>query len=280
MDRIDRRRLVQSLSAAIACAGLPPSRACSEVAEPNERLRLKEWWTMIRRRDPLGIPNAEGYAVDFWSREYSEFDYGNYLPPEIQQTSLFYESCDRKDFNNETAFSYIDAIPERFGLSSPLGETLDWSVCWDTNYLSGSYLSTAGSPSSPKELRTALIAIDSKGRSSNEPEWAEMLPDFRRTYERIVGLCYHGHPDCSKVDRAGFHCDAVILTSRELAETAETDPGLSTETLVGELIRQFGRALLDRKFLDQMRSETTARLRFFALRRDVRRPAELDLISL
>ena len=144
MSHFDRRRLVQSLTAAIACAGLPPSLACSEVTEPNERLRLKEWWTMIRRRDPLGIPNAEGCAVDFWSREYSEFDYGNYLPPEIQQTSLFYESCDRKDFNNETAFSYIDAIPERFGLSSPLGETLDWSVCWDTNYLSGSYLSIAG----------------------------------------------------------------------------------------------------------------------------------------
>jgi hypothetical protein len=122
----------------------------------------------------------------------------HHLPPEIQRTSLFYESCDLKDFNNETAFLYLDAIPERFRLSSQLGETLDWSVCWDTNYLSGSYLSRAGSPSSPKELRTALIAIDSKGRSSNEPEWAEMLPDFRRTYEQIVGLCYLGDLRSSK----------------------------------------------------------------------------------
>jgi hypothetical protein len=123
---------------------------------------------MIRRRDPLGIPDAEGSTIDFWSREYSEINYGNHLPPEIQRTSLFYESCDLKDLNNETAFLYLDAIPERFGLSSPLGDTLDWSVCWDTNYLSGSYLSRAGSPSSPKMLRTALIAIDSKQRAIAE----------------------------------------------------------------------------------------------------------------
>ena len=269
---------MQTLTAALAYAGLPPSLARSEVAAPNKRrLRLREWWTMIQRRDSLAITKAEGSTVDFWSREYSEINYGNHLPPEIQRTSLFYESCDLKDFNNEKAFLYLDAIPERFGLSSPPGETLNWSVCWDTNYLSGSYLSVAGSPSSTKELRTALIAIDSKGRSSNEPEWAEMLPDFRRTYERIVGLCYLGDPDRSKASRAAFHCDAVILTSRELAET---DPGLSTETLVGELIRQFGRALLDRKVLDRIRNETTAGPRYFALGRDVRRPAELDLISL
>jgi hypothetical protein len=169
MTWIDRRRLVQSLTAAIACTGLPSSLARSEVAAPNERrLRLKEWWTMIRRRDPLGIPDAEGSTIDFWSREYSEINYGNHLPPEIQRTSLFYESCDLKDLNNETAFLYLDAIPERFGLSSPLGDTLDWSVCWDTNYLSGSYLSRAGSPSSPKMLRTALIAIDSKQRAIAE----------------------------------------------------------------------------------------------------------------
>jgi hypothetical protein len=125
MSRIDRRQLVQSLTAAIACAGLPPSLARNEVAAPNERrLRLKEWWTMIRRRDLHGrsIPN-EGSSVDFWSRDYSEIDYGNHLPPEIQRTSLFYESCDLKDFNNETAFLYLDAIPERFGLNSPLGKT-------------------------------------------------------------------------------------------------------------------------------------------------------------
>ena len=281
MTQIDRRRLVQSLSAAIACAGLPPSLACSEVTEPNDRLRLKEWWTMIRRRDPLGIPNAEGYAVDFWSREYSEFAYGSYLPPEIQKTSLFYESCDCKDFNNDTAFSYLDAMPERFGLSSMPGETVNWSVCWDTNYLSGSYLSIAGSPSSPKELRTALIAIDSKGRSSNEPEWAEMLPDFRRTYERIVGLCCLPEGDTGRttlhldaVLRAAYNCDVVIVTGRALTET---DPGLSTEAVVGELSSRFGNALLEPKFLGRILRGTKPKPRFFALGGDMRRPGAFCL---
>jgi len=95
MTEINRRRFVASLTAATACTGLPPSLARSEVAAPNERrFRLKDWWTMIRRRDPLGKPNAEGSTVDFWSREYSEINYGNHLSPEIQRTSLFYESCD------------------------------------------------------------------------------------------------------------------------------------------------------------------------------------------
>ena len=276
MSRIDRRRLVQSSIAVIAGAGLLRPLACSEVTAPNERrLRLKEWWTMIQRRDPVRITNAEGPTVDFWSREYSEIDYGNHLPPEIQRTSLFYENCHRKDFNNETALSYLDAIPERFGLSSPLGETLNWSVCWDTNYLSGSYLSMASSPSSPKELRTALIAIDSKG-PWNEPEWAEILPDFRRTYERIVGLCYLPKGDlgqtkaCSDaVLRAAHQCDAVIVTSRALAET---DPGHSTESIIGELVRRLGHALLEQKFLDRMLSGTQPKPRFFALGRDIGRP--------
>ncbi len=277
MSRIDRRRLVQSSTAAIACVGLPPFLAPSQVAASNERcLRLKEWWTMIRRRDLHGrsFPN-EGSTVDFWSREYSEINYGNYLPPEIQRTSLFYESCDLKDFNNETAFLYLDAIPERFGLSSPLAETLDWSVCWDTNYLSGSYLSRARSPSSPKELRTALIAIDSKGRSPNEPEWAEMLPDFRRTYARIVGLCYlpQGEPVRTKalldaVLRAAYHCDAVVVTSGEFAEI---DPNFSNGTVVGHLVRHLGEAFLAPKFPDRLLSGTNSKPCFFALGRDMRR---------
>lgn len=239
---------------------------------------------MIRRRDPLGKPNAEGSTVDFWSREYSEINYGNHLPPEIQRTSLFYESCDRKHFSNQTAFSYLDAIPERFVLSSPLGETLDWSVCWDANYLSGSYLSRAGSPSSPKELRTALIAIDSKGRSPSEPEWAEMLPDFRRTYERIVGLCYLPQRDPARskahldaVLPAAYRCDAVIVTTRALVET---DPRASPETVVGELVRHLGHALLERKFLDRILSGTKLNPRFFALGRGMREPDGLDLIAL
>ena len=106
-------------------------------------------------------------------------------------------------------------------------------------WLSGSYLSIAGSPSSPKKLRTALIAIDSKGRSPNEPEWAEMLPDFRRTYERIVGLCYlpQGDPSRTKarldaVLRAAYYCDAVVVASRALAETPDCRPvSLHLETV-------------------------------------------------
>ena len=64
-----------------------------------------------------------------------------------------------------------------------------------------------------------------------------MLPDFRRTYERIVGLCYlpQGDPGRTKarldaVLRAAHHCDAVIVTSRALAET---DPGLDRDNRRG-----------------------------------------------
>jgi hypothetical protein len=77
--------------------------------------------------------------------------------------------------------------------------------------------------------------------------------------------------------RAAHQCDAVILTSRELAET---NPGLSTETVVGELVRSLGHALLERKFLDRMLIETNAWPRLFAFGTDMRRPGALDLIAI
>ena len=111
-----------------------------------------------------------------------------------------------------------------------------------------------------------------------------MLPDFRRTYERIVGVCYlpQGDPGQTKarldaVVRAAHHCDAAIVTSRALVEA---DPSLSTETVIGELVRRLGHALLERKFLDRILSGIKPKPRFFALGMDMRRPGGLDLIAL
>ncbi len=122
---------------------------------------------------------------DFWSREFSEIDYGSHLPPEIQRTSLFYESCDRKEhFDLERAEAYCAAIPERFGFSARSAETLHWSVCWDPNYLSGSYVAEARLSSSPKELRIALkewegrIYLASPGSpgDAHDGGWQDLSP--------------------------------------------------------------------------------------------------------
>jgi hypothetical protein len=177
MTTIDRRRFLASLTAATACPGLAPSLARSEIAAPTNEHRLihsdkitftddsdnnklKEWWCMISRGEPQETSTAaEMPAVDFWSRQYSDINYDAHLPPEIRRTSLFYESCDRKDFNIETAFSYLDTLPQRYGINSAPDETPHWSVSWHRKYLSGSFRAHAGNPS-PEELRTALIALD------------------------------------------------------------------------------------------------------------------------
>jgi|ERR1019366_377392 hypothetical protein len=144
---------------------------------------------MIRRCNPKAISTAsERPAVDFWSRQYSDINYDAHLPQEISRSTLFYESCDRKDFNNETAFSYLDTLPERYGINSAPDATLTWSVTWHCEYLSGSFFAEAGNP--PKALHTALIALDSTGPSPTEPEWAEYLTLFThpyRSYARIIG---------------------------------------------------------------------------------------------
>jgi hypothetical protein len=248
---------------------------------------------MIWRGEPQGASTAaERPAVDFWSLQYSDINYDAHLPPKILKTSLFYESCDRKDFNNETAFSYLDTLPERYGIKSAPDETPHWSVSWHRKYLSGSFRAHAGNPS-PEELRTALIALDSIGPSPTEPEWAEYLTLFtqpHRSYGHIIG---HIHapgrglrelgaglnsiePDNEKsyfersVWDAASLCDVVIITSSSLVDF---DPGLcpiaSTEELAGELIGRFGYALLDRAVFNEIVGSENDRVkrqpRLFAL---------------
>ncbi len=293
MIKINRRRFVASLTATAAFTGLAPSLARGDIAAPTNENRvihsdeitfmddsdnnkLKEWWCMIRRSEPHGISTAtERPAVDFWSRQYSDINYDAHLPSEIRRTSLFYESCDCKDFNNERAFGYLDTLPERYGIKTAPEETLNWSANWHREYLSGSFRAHAGNPS-PEELRTALIALDSTGPSPTEPEWAEYLKLFtqpHRSYRHIIGHIHapgrglrelkarlnYIEPDNEKsyferaVWDAASHCDVVIVTSAALVEI---DPGLSasasTEELVGELIGRFGNAMLDRAVFNEI----------------------------
>ena len=109
MTKISRRRFVASLTAATSCTALVPSLARSEITAPtnehhlihsdkitftddSDQNKLKEWWYMIRRYNPHAISTAaERPAIDFWSREYSDINYADHLPPEISRTSLFYE---------------------------------------------------------------------------------------------------------------------------------------------------------------------------------------------
>ena len=67
--------------------------------DDSDKNKLKEWWCMILRGKPQGTSTVdERPAVEFWSRQYSDINYEGHLPSEIPRISLFYESCDRKDF--------------------------------------------------------------------------------------------------------------------------------------------------------------------------------------
>lgn len=310
MTEINRRRFVASLTAATAFTGLAPSLARSEIAAPtnddrlihsdkiaftdgSDKPKLKEWWCMIRRYDPHAKSTAaEGPAVDFWSRQYSDINYADHLPREIRRETLIYECCDRKDFNNEKAFAYIDAIPQLYGIDQPPDETLTWSVVWQREYLSGSFYCEAGNP--PQEqLRTALIALDSTGPSPTEPEWAEYLTLFTqpyRSYRHIIGHIHapgrglrelRARLNCIEPDNeksyfersvwdAASHCDVVIVTSSSLVDfDTGLCPSAYSDTLLGELIRRFGYAVLDRAVLNEIVGSKDERVkhrpRLFAL---------------
>jgi len=304
MTKIDRRRFLASLAATTACTAIVPSSIRAEtitrsydVIRFDERYGtfLEDYWFIKREYvlPPNTVPKVAGrVAVDFWSRPYCELAHANFLPPEIPTGVLYYDPIGNTQLDQgealKHAIKHIESVHKKhrpdandqFAVHTDGIETLA-STLWPVIH---------NEPSSPKHSRTALVALDSLGPSPRDPEWNGILPVLARCYDRIIG---HLHVNCAGVGEwkelrdsiAGEHeesffalcpleavslCDVVIVTSSGLLEA---DPGIpsraSTETQMGELIRSFGYAILDRgvhdRILDVRGNEKKRKPRLFAL---------------
>lgn len=294
MTKINRRGFLTSLAVTTACAGILTFPAHAEaIVLPDDIFRFDEstgqfrdYWFIKREYDPPKRP-----AIDFWSRQYSEVSYVDYLPREIPIGMLWYDSFGSTHVDNREALEYIDFVYRGHSFHRPNAvhqfavhmdgiQTLAWTL----------RLAIGDDPSSPREYsRTALVALDSLGPSPRDPEWTGILPVFAQCYDRIIGHIHaptrglrewkarldtlEGGNEESffehSVWNAASQCDVVIVTSSGLIET---DQGLYAHTSpekLGDLIRRFGSALLDREVYDRMldtgRNGNGRKPRLFAL---------------
>jgi hypothetical protein len=289
MTIIDRRHLLSSFAATTVCAGVAPRIDSAGATEQlnaersdNGQNKCRAAWFIARQdRETLG-----GHAVEFWTKPFCDIRHADFLPRAIVRGVLWY---------NYAEFPYCTREPEVLDFVDSVfrQDRSDWlnnprqfaEHLGETGNLSPPLLSLLGG-SNPNErgLRVALIALDSQSLCPMDPDWADVLPAFRRCFDRVIG---HFH-----FERRGFRqwkawlarpfggsyfehffskavaqCDAVVFTSPALVETdVGLCPAASTEMLAGEQMRRLGYALLRREVLEQIVCEDKVRPpRFFAL---------------
>jgi hypothetical protein len=288
MTIINRRRFLGSLAVSTVSAGV----ARANVSLPTEHARDKQgnghdgaWFIARQNRELRGE-----YIVDFWSKPLCDIGYANHLPPTIVRGALWYDSEACADYKKHQGLDYIDSILTKDGSDRLNDRSLFVEHRGEKETLSKPLFDLVGKKAAIGcNRKTALLALDSLWSAPTDPAWADMLPAFRRCYDRVIG---HFH-----IERRGFHhwktwltgrsfdaghferlftmaasqCDAIILTSQSLAENdVHLSTRASTETLIGELLRRLGQALLDEHVLAQIApgasiTEGAMPLRVFAL---------------
>jgi hypothetical protein len=256
---IDRRRFVATLGAATALPAMTPEVlgaqvGAAETQAPHDRPRL----CLLARELRVGLPDS---GLDFWSRPFCDIAHAAHLPPEIARGTIWHERMEDAEMPGPEA---VSAAFARHGFGSPQAPRRCAACSEDV--LADTLMSFVRATGSHGQSRTAFVALDSLG-PADEPRWADVLPAFRRCYDRIVG---HFHLERrglrhwkawldasfpeengrsyfeSYFSDAAAQCDAVVLTSPALIETdLHLGAGDPTEMLAGELIGRLGYALLN-----------------------------------
>lgn len=288
MTNINRRYVLRSLAASTVLAGVVPAEGApaKEVPEAAKRngkpdLRRGAWFIARQSRKTPGH-----HTVDFWSKPLCEIRHPDFLPADITRGVLWHDHAGDGS-PDHPALEYVDSVFRR-GRSDWINDPHQFA-----EYVDGTNGLTSVLPPMISEKtensrcrRTALLDLDSQWASPMDPDWADMLPAFRRCYDRVIGHFHleargfrHWKKWLTQFDdsyfeqffsKAASQCDAVILTSGSLAEhDSMHSPTASTEELVGQLMQRFGHALLDENTLEQIlpvRSEGIRRhTRVFAL---------------
>lgn len=276
MSIINRRGFLQSLAASPFFA----SDVRSQSLPSDEGIAERHNGRWFIARQDCG-PSAD-YAVDFWSTPSCQVDYANHLPSEIVRGLVWYDS---KAGDEQEPRDHASLVAnEKFSwLNSPC----QFSTAEGRSALSQALPNVFGRKSGP---RTALLALDSSFATATDPAWAEMIPSFRRHYDRIIGhfhmtqrgfhdwqTALTGQPQgVSRFEQlftnAAVQCDAIVLTAQSLAENDGSLPAsASTQELVAELMRRFGRVLLDHEIvahivpIDSAIADRTMHPRYFVV---------------
>ena len=281
----DRRNFLSSVAAATICAPvISAPKLVGAGTRPDALHEGREAWLLAIQHHQHSLD----HAVDFWARPWCDIPYTRYLPREIARAALWYEKLDGlvpndclnrldADFkfhcrNSETPRKVAVYVGGLEGLSSPLQSLI-------------------GSDGTNPAERTAFVSLDSIGPVLKEPGWADVLPALKSCYAHTIGhfhLEQRGLRQWRRFLNAHFHsekkggyfqeffteaavqCDAVVVTSPALIESdLNCCPRASTEELVGELMRQFGYALLTaavrNRIVDIDKNQGTYSPRLFAL---------------
>ena len=247
MDIITRRSFLGSL----ALGSIYPTveqAAGSQLQAAERRAHTSDTHWSIAKQSSVAKLNR----IDFWSKPLGGIRYADELPSEIRRGALFYGETGQPLARPvlTPANSSDPVILHRGTGVSTLAELLVTEV------------SVIAKSSRIKP--TALIALDSRWSGRTGPDWADILPVFRKCYDRLIGH-YHinqrgfhhwknsmieGAPDAPCFERfftsAALQCDAVVFTSQSLIENdVHLSARDSTEILAGELLQRFAQVLLD-----------------------------------
>ena len=271
MSIMNRRSFLRSLAASPFFAGDVRSQNPQSGDIIADR-RTGRW--LIARQD-CG-PNTD-YAVDFWSTTSCQINYASRLPSEIVRGVVWYDSETADDKSAPEPLDHTESLIEQQKFSW-LNAQCKFAVAEGRNGLSQALPNVfEKEPSTCPRPRTALLALDSSFATATDPAWADIIPSFRRHYDRIIGhfhivqrgfhywqTALTGQPQGAFrfeqfFTKAASQCDAIIFTAQSLTESDEfLSARASTEELVAELMRRFGRALLDREIVTQVAPIDTA----------------------
>jgi len=269
MQNIDRRRLLGSLAVSALCrdfANADNSQPIASVGREQSSNRQERWFVARQRRNI-----TEHQIVDFWAKPIFNVYYADLLPPQIVRGALWPE-CEPREICRDAEGSGHNDLTLTQDRLDWLGDQREFFEC---SRAEGNLPSLEGIADKKAPLggvrRTALLALDSKSAKATDKAWIDILPAFRRCYDRVIGHFHieqrgflhwktwlQAQPfDATHFDKyfteAALLCDAVIFTSQSLAENdAYLSARASTEALVGELMRRLGQILLDELALDEI----------------------------
>ena len=254
MDIITRRSFLGSLALGSIYPNVEEA-AGSQLQAAERRAHPSDIHWSIAKQSSVAKLNR----VDFWSKPLGGIRYADELPSEIRHGALFYGETGQPLASPvlTPANSSDPVILHRGTGISTLAELLLTEVSVIAK-------STRIKP-------TALIALDSRWPGRTGPDWADILPVFRKCYDRLIGH-YHINqrgfhhwktsltacaPDASRFERfftnAASQCDVVVFTGQSLLENdVHLSARASTESLVGELMQRFVQVLCDEKLVQQI----------------------------